>query len=83
MRGLEFRSLRNTALTLMAEAGVPITALQRIAGHSSIEVTARFYLKVKPEAHKATLAALSLLDSGKDANADANMTRNAVMPVKQ
>ena len=78
IRALEFRSLRNTALTIMAESGVPITALQRIAGHSSIEVTARFYLKVKPEGHEATLAALSAMDSVWNANADANESGNIV-----
>jgi len=46
----------------MAESGVPITALQRIAGHGSIEVTARFCLKVQPELHEATLNALSAMD---------------------
>ena len=48
--------------TIMAESGVPITALQRIAGHGSIEVTARFCLKVQPELHEATLNALSAMD---------------------
>lgn len=78
IRALEFRSLRNTALTIMAESGVPITALQRIAGHSSIEVTARFYLKVKPELHEATLSALSAMDSVWNANGDANESGNIV-----
>jgi len=78
IRSREFRSLRNSGLTVMAESGVPITALQRIAGHSSIEVTARFYLKVKPEGHEATLAALSAMDSVWDANGDANESGNIV-----
>ena len=78
IRVLEFRSLRNTALTIMAESGVPITALQRIASHSSIEVTARFYLKVKPELHEATLTALSAMDSVWNANGDANEHGNIV-----
>lgn len=80
IRALEFRSLRNTALTIMAESGVPITELQRIAGHSSIEVTARFYLKVKPELHEATLSALSAMDSVWNANEYANMTGNIGSP---
>jgi integrase len=78
IRALEFRSLRNTALTIMAESGVPITALQRIAGHSSIEVTARFYLKVQPELHEATLNALSAMDSVNHANRNANRSGNSV-----
>ena len=57
-----FHSLRRTALTGMAENGVPIASLQRIAGHSSIEVTAKCYLNVKPEDHAGSINALSLLD---------------------
>ena len=76
------RSLRNTALTIMAESGVPITALQRIAGYSSIEVIARFYLKVKPELHEATLSALSAMDSVWNANGDAIESRNIVSASK-
>jgi len=79
LRSVEFRSLRNTGLTIMAESGVPIRALQRIAGHSSIEVTARFYLKVKPKDHAPTLAALSAMDSVWDANGDANESGNSVI----
>ena len=59
---LTFHSLRRTALTGMADNGVPIASLQRIAGHSSIEVTAKHYLNVKPEDHAGTINALSLLD---------------------
>jgi integrase len=78
LRYVEYRSLRNTALTIMAENGVPQTSLQRIAGHGDINVTAKYYLKVKPEAHKATLDALSSVDSEWNANADANTSENAV-----
>ena len=59
---LTFHSLRRTALTGMAGNGVPIASLQRIAGHSSIEVTAKCYLNVKPEDHDGTINALALLD---------------------
>ena len=58
---------------------MPITALQIFAGHSSIEVTARFYLKVKPEGTKATIAALSVMNSVQNANGDANMSGNSVV----
>lgn len=54
--------MRSTALTGMAESDVPIASLQRIAGHSSIEVTAKHYLTVKPEGHDGTIKALPLLD---------------------
>jgi len=59
---LAFHFLRCTALTGMAENGVPIASLQRIAGHSRIEVTAKHYLNGKPEDHAGTVNALALLD---------------------
>ncbi len=63
IRGVTFHSLRHTALTTMAENGVPMAALQRIAGHSSIQITAQYYLHVSPEAHSETIRALEALDS--------------------
>ena len=73
IRGLTFHSLRHTALTTMAENVVPMAAFQRIAGHSSIQVTGQYYLHAKPEAHKGTIRALEALDdadpgSGSDAS---------------
>jgi integrase len=62
-RGLTFHSLRHTALTTMAERGVPMAALQRIAGHSSIQITAQYYLHVSPETHQETIRALEGLDN--------------------
>jgi integrase len=62
IRGLTFHSLRHTALTTMAENGVPMAALQRIAGHSSIQITAQYYLHARPEAHQETIRALEALD---------------------
>jgi hypothetical protein len=41
-----------------------MAALQRIAGHSSIQITAQYYLHAKPEAHKETIRALQALDDG-------------------
>lgn len=62
IRSLTFHSLRHTALTTMAVEGVPMAALQRIAGHSSIQITAQYYLHAKPEAHGETIRALEALD---------------------
>jgi hypothetical protein len=62
-RALTFHSLRHTALTTMAERGVPMAALQRIAGHSSIQITAQYYLHVSPETHQETIRALEGLDN--------------------
>ncbi|MGE5188796.1 MAG: hypothetical protein ACM3NF_01930, partial [Gemmatimonadota bacterium] len=46
------------ALTMMAQIGVPMAALQRIAGYSGIQITAQHYLHVSPETHDATIRAL-------------------------
>jgi hypothetical protein len=46
----------------MAERGVPMAALQRIAGHSSIQITAQYYLHVSPETRQETFRALEGLD---------------------
>jgi len=64
VRHVDFHSLRHTALTAMAENGVPMVNLQRIAGHSSIQVTAQYYLHTKPEAHQDTLKAMESLYGG-------------------
>jgi hypothetical protein len=40
----------------------PTASLQRIAGHSSIEITAKCYLNIKPEGHGGTISALALYD---------------------
>lgn len=62
IRDLAFHSLRHSALTAMAEGGVPMAALQRIAGHSSIQVTGRYYLHVEHEAHQGAIRAMAALD---------------------
>jgi integrase len=67
LRAVTFHSLRHSALTTMAEAGVPMPVLQKIAGHSSIAVTARYYLHVKPEDHRGAVAFLDSASS-KSAN---------------
>jgi len=62
LRAVTFHSLRHTCLTMMAEAGVAMPVLQKIAGHSSITVTARYYLHVQAENHRG---AVEVLDSPK------------------
>lgn len=42
---IPFKNLRHTSLTLTAEAGVDIFAVSRRAGHSSINITSRYYLR--------------------------------------
>ena len=40
--GLVRHGLRHTALTWMADSGVPLYVLQRVAGHQDPAVTARY-----------------------------------------
>lgn len=40
--GLVRRGLRHTALTWMADSGVPLYVLQRVAGHQDPAVTGRY-----------------------------------------
>ena len=42
----DFHALRKTAITNWLEAGVPPHEVQRMAGHSSVETTIRYYAKV-------------------------------------
>ncbi len=44
-----FKSLRSTCLSLLAEQGVPVEVVQKIAGHRSITTTMKFYLSVRAE----------------------------------
>lgn len=63
VRSATFHSLRHTALTMMAESGVPMAVLQRIAGHSNTQITAQYYLHVSPETHSETIRALEAQDN--------------------
>ena len=42
LAGLDRHALRHTALTWMADSGVPIHMLQRVAGHTDPAVTQRY-----------------------------------------
>ena len=50
---------RRTAVTLMAEAGIPIEVTANIVGHSTIRMTAEVYNQVRP---RAQLDAMELLE---------------------
>ena len=54
-----FHATRRTAVSLMAEAGVPLEVASRIVGHASIRMTADVYMTVRP---KAQHDALNLLE---------------------
>lgn len=46
---LDLHALRHTAASRWARAGVPITTSQRLLGHSTIELTSRYYTHVEVE----------------------------------
>ena len=46
---IDVHALRHTALSRMARRGVPLVVAQRIAGHSSPEITSRHYVHVELE----------------------------------
>lgn len=54
-RVLDLHALRHTCASLLARAGVPITTTQRILGHSTIELTSRYYTHVEVEDLHAAL----------------------------
>jgi integrase len=45
----DFKSFRSTAFTNMAEQGVPVEVVQKIAGHKSITTTMKYYMHVRTE----------------------------------
>ncbi|WP_327397523.1 tyrosine-type recombinase/integrase [Streptomyces phaeochromogenes] len=54
---LRRHDLRHTGLTWLADAGVPIHVLRRIAGHGSLTTTQRY---LHPDIHKITAAGVAL-----------------------
>ncbi|MFD4788982.1 tyrosine-type recombinase/integrase [Streptomyces sp. NPDC058459] len=54
---LRRHDLRHTGLTWLADAGVPIHVLRRIAGHGSLTTTQRY---LHPDVHKITAAGTAL-----------------------
>ena len=54
---LRRHDLRHTGLTWLADAGVPIHVLRRIAGHGSLTTTQRY---LHPDIHKITAAGTAL-----------------------
>src|SRR6266540_1282035 len=54
---LRRHDLRHTGLTWMADAGVPLHVLRKIAGHGSLTTTQRY---LHPDAQSITAAAVSL-----------------------
>ncbi|MEV6721501.1 tyrosine-type recombinase/integrase [Streptomyces xanthochromogenes] len=54
---LRRHDLRHTGLTWLADAGVPLHVLRRIAGHGSLVTTQRY---LHPDVHKITAAGTTL-----------------------
>ncbi|MER7969726.1 site-specific integrase [Streptomyces sp. NPDC096080] len=54
---LRRHDLRHTGLTWLADAGVPLHILRRIAGHGSLTTTQRY---LHPDTHKITAAGTAL-----------------------
>jgi len=52
-RVIDVHALRHTALSRMARRGVPLVVAQRIAGHSSPDITSRHYLHLDLEELRA------------------------------
>ena len=44
---VNFKALRSTCLTMLAEQGVPVEVAQKIAGHRDIATTMKFYVLVR------------------------------------
>ena len=53
-----FHAARRTAVSLMAESGVPLEVASRIVGHASIRMTADVYTTVRPKAREDALRLL-------------------------
>ncbi|WUD10697.1 tyrosine-type recombinase/integrase [Streptomyces murinus] len=54
---LRRHDLRHTGLTWLADTGVPIHVLRKIAGHGSLTATQRY---LHPDTHKITAAGAAL-----------------------
>lgn len=55
-----FHAARRTAVTLMAESGIPLEVASRIIGHASIRMTADVYTTVRPKAREDALRLLEV-----------------------
>lgn len=55
--GVSTHSFRRTALTQMANAGIPLRHIQEISGHNDLGTLQR-YLEVTPEQRKKAVAAI-------------------------
>ena len=58
IKGASTHSFRRTALTMMSNAGVPLSVIQSISGHASLDAMQR-YMGVSPEQKKMAISAIT------------------------
>ncbi len=58
IKGASTHSFRRTALTMMCNAGIPLSVIQDISGHASLDMLSR-YLGVSPKQKKEAIAAIT------------------------
>ncbi|MBG0560693.1 tyrosine-type recombinase/integrase [Actinoplanes aureus] len=66
LTGLRLHDLRHTVASLLISAGTPLTAVQRMLGHSSIKVTSDLYGHLMPEVGEAIVQTISSALMGRD-----------------
>ncbi|WP_234364911.1 tyrosine-type recombinase/integrase [Streptomyces sp. RTd22] len=80
---LRRHDLRHTGLTWMADAGVPVHVLQKIAGHGSLSTTQRYLHPSRRSIHLAGAALSSYLSTGQQAVGPRPCLADAKQPVDQ
>ncbi len=73
-----FHSLRHTFVSLCANAGVPLAVVQKIVGHSTVEMT-RHYYHESEAAMRAAVAALPDVLSGEDGSAALSLKARTIL----
>lgn len=58
IKGASTHSFRRTALTMMCNAGIPLSVIQNISGHASLDMLSR-YLGVSPQQKQTAIAAIT------------------------
>ena len=58
IKGASTHSFRRTSLTMMCNAGIPLSVIQNISGHASLDMLSR-YLGVSPQQKQSAIAAIT------------------------
>lgn len=72
LEGVRVHDLRHTHAAVLISAGVPLTAIQRRLGHTSIVVTSDLYGHLMPEVDEGIIAAVEAALAGVDPDAMAD-----------